>query len=990
MFLRFIKQWIGLGRADRAKNALILKRKEADDLRARGHLREALECYREIWSQDKTNIEVLNSLAVCLDDLGKENEAIEYFETVYAMDDTFLPGAVNYAKKLVDRKNSEKALPILRGVRVCEPRYQSVFPVYGSVCFSRGDVKSALHFHRLSWLANFDSLRTVNSYMFALAYGASEDEIAIEHRFWAETAQEVDLEAVAKERGEGAFEPLSHQVGGKIKIGYWSPDFRGHSVNYFFKPLILNHDKDKVETFIYHDSFISDAQTDIIKEVADHFFDVYLLNDIELIRLMRSHQLDVLVELAGHTSTNRLVLFKGNRFAPLQITGIGYPPTTGLSEVDAKILDPYVVGGRPEHYYTEAPLILPSSFWCFDPVGLEQDEVAEFPPVLKNGYITFACAGNISKITDEMLCCWRLIMERVPGSRLQIRSVSFQDALSMSATVERFERAGLDSKRVDFVHAVGGKAFFSTYNEVDIILDTYPFNGGTTTCFATYMGVPVISRVGESLVSRMGLSVMSNLGYPEWTARSAEDYVEKAVAAASDLDFLRHFRQHARPTYKRTALGNGKIFAQDFEAACVKLLAEKNEGRAQPTHVVPALPAKEIMRRAYAVFSSGNADAAARILDHCLRVYPHHGGAHLFVAQQMAGDGKTDEAIQYVAEHYDRFDASDQVSALVVMVRWLLLAGRTQEADDVHARLSGLIVEDAFDAAQVRLYESGQAVRRALDNNEDLAGEQICSISGAKVLVLVPCDDKEYFEAWLLRAQQTWLTPGLQEVRVERCAESVRVSAYKQALTQEDLDVLIVVQRCIDVFAPDFLANILTALKDVDVVGVSGAKRWTVTNWRLDAFDQKTAAFVVESQEAPGMYELQCLGTSDVLLCGGQAVLDGAVFGVNVKAVPQVDFDEELIGADWLLEEDWMYQVGHAGGRLGVHRALGVLVKIDSRIVEHRDRYPALTRLQEKYAHPLFSTEREDAMALSLPVGDLGSVTKVQAHFALAGNHASD
>lgn len=982
MFFNFIKQLFRLGRAERSKKLFALKKQEADDLRQRGRLHEAVELYHEIWVQDKANIEVLNSLAVTLDDIGREEEACEYFETAYAMDDTYLPAVINYAKKLSDKKQSERALQILIGARICEPRYQSAYPVYGSICFSRGDVKSALYFHRLSWMANFDSLRTVNSYMFALAYGASESEIAVEHRFWAETAKPLDFGSVAKDFRGNALESLDQKTGGKLKIGYWSPDFRGHSVSYFFKPLLFGHDKNRVETYIYHDSFMSDIHTDAIKEKADHFFDVYFLNDVELIQLMRSHQLDVLVELAGHTSTNRLVLFKGNRFAPLQITGIGYPPTTGLSEIDAKILDPYAAGDQPEHYYTEAPLVLPSSFWCFDPIGLEQDEVAEFPPVVKNGYVTFACVGNVSKINDEILGCWRRIMQRVPDCRLQVRSISFDDEASKAATMTRFEKAGLDCNRVEFVNAVGGKAFFSTYNDVDVILDTYPFNGGTTTCFATYMGVPVVSRAGNSLISRMGLSVMSNLGYPEWVAYSADEYVGKAVAAASDLDFLKHFKQHARPIYKRTALGNGKIFAQDIEEACIRLLADKRAGQAQPVHAVPALPAKEIMRRAYAVLSSGNADAAARILAHCLSVYPHHGGAHLFIAQQMAGDGKTDEAIQYVSERFDRFDESDQVSALVVMVRWLLLADRVQEADDVLARLSALTIGDEFDAAQVRLYEAGQASRCAIVKPEALAGEPSSSTSGAKVLVVVPCDDKEYFDAWLLRAQQAWLTQSLFDVRVERCAERERAKAYQHAFAQEDLDALIVVQRCVDVFAPDFLANVMAALKEVDVVGISGAKRWNQINWRLDAFDQKTAAFVVESQEVPGMYELQCMGASDGLLSGEQAVLDGALFGVNVKSVPIVALDEELIGADWLLEEDWMYQVGRVGGRLGVHRALGVLVKMDARIAEHRDRYPALTRLHEKYAHPLFSTEPEDSMALSLPIDDLELVTKVQAHFA--------
>lgn len=218
MFLNFIKQFFGLGRADRSKKVLALKKQEADDLRQHGRLHEAVELYHEIWAQEKANIEVLNSLAVSLDDIGREDEACEYFETAYAMDDTYLPAVINYAKKLSDKKQSEKALQILRGARICEPRYQSAYPVYGSICFSRGDVKSALHFHRLSWMANFDSLRTVNSYMFALAYGANESEIAVEHRFWAETARPLDLESVAKELGENAFESLVQKAESKLKI----------------------------------------------------------------------------------------------------------------------------------------------------------------------------------------------------------------------------------------------------------------------------------------------------------------------------------------------------------------------------------------------------------------------------------------------------------------------------------------------------------------------------------------------------------------------------------------------------------------------------------------------------------------------------------------------------------------------------------------------------------------------------------------------------
>lgn len=963
------------------------KKAEADQLRSLGKLHEAIEIYRECVGHDKYNVDVLNSLGVCLDDIGDEDGGRECFELAYSIDDAYIAGVVNYAKNLADKKETARSLALLEYVSVCEPNYNHIFPIYASVLFSQGDVKGATHFYRKGWLGSFDSLRMANAYLFALAYSESEKNVAAEHRFWAETLRTEDLsETVANsEDGEELSTvsplPVSEYAGRKLRIGYWSPDMRGHSVSYFFRPLLENHDRSRYEIYLYHDSFKNDSTTEAVKAKCDHFHGVYLLNDVQLYELMRSHQLDILVEMAGHTSTNRLMLFKDNRFATLQISGIGYPPTTGISAIDAKILDQYIATDKASDFYAEKPLILPSSFWCFDPMGVDEGGVVGLPPVDLNGYVTFACVGNISKITEKVMDLWVRIMDKVPSSRLLIRSVSFEDRLSQEAMERRMREAGLDMARVDFRAAVGGALFFNSYNEIDIILDTFPFNGGTTTCFATYMGVPVITRAGDSLISRMGLSAMANLGALDWVASDDDSYVAKAIDAAKDLSFLRDFRSRARERFRASPLGNGELFAADFEKACEGLLAERIGGAEKYQHTIPALPADELMRRTYAVWRSGNSDASARVLAHCLDNYPNYGGAHLFVAIQMSLRGNFLGAIDYLVSRIKTFDQVDQVAVMISIVRWcLLLNDRVQANTWLEVALS-LNPSDEFDAMQLRLFQA------CLSNDSGAPVVPPVVIEGQSLVVLIPCDDVDYFQAMEMRLRSLCHVPKGCIVSYVRCSEQTRMHQYEKWLKTGDSDVLIIMQRVVEIVNPSFYADLLDALTKCDVVGVAGATRWTRSNWRGDQFNVKTAGFFTESAEMEGLLELQCLGASDGVLVEGQAVLDGVMLALR----PHPDspaFESELALLNWALEEDWSRELGKAGMALAVHRNLGVLVHG----VPPRDRrlgYPGLQRLQEKYDFPLFSLDRDDEMIISVPVQDAYEGLGVMRQFCSVSHRAS-
>lgn len=957
---------------------------EADDLRSQGRLHEAIEAYRECLDVDRFNVDLLNSLGACLDDIGDDEGGREYFELAYSIDDTYIPGVVNYAKKLADKRDSTRAVELLEYINTCEPGYNHVFPIFASVCFARGEAERAAAFQLKGWLGSFDSLRSANSYLFTLAYSGPEYRLASEHRFWAETLRKVDLAeelATLHEKVGDVVTPVlplpaTFPVGRKLRIGYWSPDLRGHSVAYFFRPLLLNHDRSRFEIFVYHDSFKRDSVTDAVNASCDHFHDVYFLNDAQLYELMRSHQLDVLVEMAGHTSANRLMLFKNNRFANLHITGIGYPPTTGLAEVDVKLLDRHLVTEDASNFYAERPLVLPSSFWCFEAMGADGVDIDSDLPVERNGYVTFACVGNISKIGKPILECWRRILASVPNSRLLIRSISFEDPTAQAALSKQMAEAGLDESRIDLRPAVGGAGFYQSYNDIDIILDTYPFNGGTTSCFATYMGVPVITRAGESLISRMGLSVMANLGAQDWVAYDETSYVENAIRAANDISFLKDFRLKGRERFLASALGNGKLFAAEFEGACERALAERLSKGWEWCSTIPALPADEIMRRAYAVWQSGNGDAAARILQHCLNHYPDCGGAHLFIALQLSVKGQFREAIAYLVERHVRFDKPDQVASMINIIRWSLLLGDQEGAKLWLARALNLNVEDPFDLMQLRLFDarlSGAALTSAVNVCAEVSGHQ-------RVVVVIPCDDNDYFLAMQMRMNALCLVPNGCAVRYVRCSESTRARDFKQWMQSSDTDVLIIMQRVIEIVNPNFFHEVLAALSTtVDVVGVAGASQWMRANWRGDKFEAKSAGFLIESRETDGFLEVQCLGGADGVLVPGQAVLDGSLLAIRTDRV-EGEFDEALALLNWALEEDWTHSAAEKGARLAVHRNLGVLIH-DAPSVERSRQYPGLIRLQEKYKFPLFSEDRDDLMVLSVPVQNAEDAASVMQRY---------
>lgn len=940
-----------------------------------GDFREAVVVYRECLELDPKHVETINNLGVCLSNLGDEAAASVQFELAYTLDDTYLPSILNYARSLIDRRRSEEALPLIRQGFCREMDNPGLSLTFSSICLAYGDSKNALRHQLKSWLGDFDSLRTANAQMFKSTYAdISEEQMAAEHLFWAETCRpcilkDDDLE-LAPERGD-----FSKR---KIRIGYWSPDFRNHSVRYFFRPLLEGHNRDRFEIFLYHDNHAGDVQTDLIKKAADHFHDVYLLNDQDLYELMKSHQLDVLVELAGHTSANRLPMLQ-NRLATLQLTGIGYPPTTGMATVDAKFLDPYIVTPDASKYYAEAPMVLKDSFWCFDP--MEDAPITETIPVDRNGYITFCCAGNLAKINPRILRCWSDILSKVPNSRLMIRSISLEDEGALGNFRKFLVDASFPMDRVELLKPAVGIEYLGSYNDVDIVLDTYPFNGGTTSCAATYMGVPIVTLYGKSLVTRMGLSIMSNLDAAHLAVNSEDSYVKVAVELAADINFLRSFRRDARKKYRATSLGNGQLFAKSFENACLEMLERKTSGNWRHVNAIEPLPEGEIVRRAYKVFARGNFDAVDRIVAHCLKHYPNSGGVRVFEAQKLAAQQGVQAAYLYLKDKVGELDGENRIAALFSLAHW---ANEMQKAEEFAAyvgMLEQMNVTDSCDLAQVNLFKASLQVEASVDTSK--APPNNTSGGGCRFHVVVPCDDLERFES--MRENLMSLAAANAGVRlsVDRCSERNRVAGYEKALRNGQTDVLVLLQKTVDVVDTFFFNRLLEGLDGVDAVSSGGAQKWDQPIWRLVKFEIKAAGFIMPS-DADDRYSIQLLGSGRQTVVEGMAVLDGNILAVrpSVFADLALDFDDDLVGGDFLLEEDWIHRAYRAGAKLAVHRNLGVVIKSDLTL-DARDFVPARVRMFEKHELDPFGDSSEDQTFASFLVADAKEALRVSSAYFL-------
>lgn len=504
-------------------NAAMYQNNLGNVLRALLRRQEAETCYRRAVQLQPSYADAQTNLGTVLRDQAKFAAAVEAYERAAQVNPSLPEAHGNLGTALKDQGRIDEAIEAYRRAIKVNPKYVDA---HSNLCYT-------LHFS--------------DRY--------TPPQIYDEHARWA------------KQHASGisakTAEPHDRSPDRRLRVGFVSPDFREHPVARFLWPLFEQRDRAAFEFVCYAGGELTDAVTDEYRASADAFHAVTTLSDEQLAKLIRSHAIDILVDLTGHTNNGRLVTF-ASRPAPVQMTYLGYPDTTGVRAINYRITDEIADPIGTDRLHAESLLRVFGSFLCYP---LPRDLPAVSPlPANRNGHITFGSFNNLGKISATTMKLWSTVLAAVPDSRLIIKTTSFGDVPTRELARQRFAKQGLPVDRVELLGPERSQAaHVATYERIDIALDAYPYNGTTTTCEALSMGVPVVSLVGPNHCARVGLSLLTAVGKPEWAADSQERCVEIAASLAVDVRALAKVRAQLRQSMAVSTLCDAVGFARKIE-----------------------------------------------------------------------------------------------------------------------------------------------------------------------------------------------------------------------------------------------------------------------------------------------------------------------------------------------------------------------------------------------------------------------------------------
>ena len=528
-------------------------------LRDQGKLEEAVAAFRRAIGIKPDFAEAHSSLGIVLAKQGKVEEAVAAFRRAIGIEPDYAEAHSNLGIMLVSQGKFEEAVAAFRRAIGIKPDFVEAHSNLGTTLARLGKVEEAVAAFRRAIGIKPDFVEAHSSLAFCLNFSdkVTAVELFAAHRDWDERFGHPTStpKAYANKR---EFER-------RLKIGYVSPDFREHSVAFFFEPLLREHDRRAVEVFCYADLVRPDAVSSRLQSNADHWLVTVGLSDDALVERIREDSIDILVDLAGHTGKRLRVFVR--RPAPVQVTWLGYPNTTGLNAIDYRLVDAVTdPAGEADALASETLVRLEGGFLCY---GCPKDAPEPgMPPCLATGTVTFGSFNNPAKLSDATLDTWARLLDRLPQARLLLKGLPFTDAATRALFLSRLVEREVAAERVELVGWLqSNAAHMALYDRVDIALDPFPYNGTTTTCETLWMGVPVVTLRGSCHAGRVGASLLTQADLTDWIAGSMEDYLEIAATLAGDPAQLKDLRRSLRPRLASSSLCNGRAFARKIEAA---------------------------------------------------------------------------------------------------------------------------------------------------------------------------------------------------------------------------------------------------------------------------------------------------------------------------------------------------------------------------------------------------------------------------------------
>ena len=524
---------------------------------------EAIQALSNAVAHDPAYEEAMCNLGVAHYMLGQANEAIAIYRRIIAANPNNGFARYGLAVTLLEDQRLAEAESEVRRVIADDPGNAMAHNTLGVLLLDQHDIPAARAAMKAA--ADVNTLSApifYSNYAFASLYepSLSRPEILDLHR---EFGRRYASDVPNRERPHGNV----RDPGRKLVLGYISPDFRAHSVAYFFEALLEKHDRSKFQIVLYSNTTRRDTVTDAFRKAADVWVETVGLTDEDLIQRMREDKVDIVVDLGGHTSGNRLpAMARG--VAPIQISYLGYADTAAVPAVQYRIIDERSdPKGDADRFATEELIRLPDCFHCYRPHGKAPDPAQAPHPA--RGYVTYASFNVLPKVNDGTIAAWSAILKGVPNSRFYIKCKQLRDPAVQARVRADFARHGIDPARIgmeSFVPSV--QDHLNQYAQVDLALDTFPYNGTTTTCEALWMGVPVLTLAGERHSSRVGLSLLTAVGLAdEFVAKDVDDYVARAIALGRNPRRLAEIRGKLRPMMAASPLRDESGFTRTLEGA---------------------------------------------------------------------------------------------------------------------------------------------------------------------------------------------------------------------------------------------------------------------------------------------------------------------------------------------------------------------------------------------------------------------------------------
>jgi protein O-GlcNAc transferase len=520
-------------------------------------LPEAEMCYRRALALRPGLAQAHAALGVLAYEGGRFAEAEACYRRAIAIRPDYAEAHTNLGDLLRRLRRLDEAETCIRTAVAVEPDSAAAHKSLGDLLLELGRLAEAEESYRRALEIHPDDARARGSLLFSLNFQDRPPELCTEEaRRYGRT-----LSAQISER----FSTWScTRRPERLRVGLVSGDLREHVVGFFLEGVLAQLDPARIELFAYPTVPKTDALTERLRPCFAAWRPLVGLSDEAAARLIHADGVHVLIDLAGHTDHHRLPVFAWKP-APVQASWLGYFATTGMAEMDWYLADEVGVPAAHRAHFTERVWYLPETRLCFTPPKT-QGPTAPLP-ALQRGFVCFGSFQKLAKINDAVLRAWARILAACPGARLRVQNDSLSDTQAAAAFRERLRAQGIDPTRVELHGSMPRQDYLAAHAEVDILLDTFPFPGGTTTCEALWMGVPTMTLAGETLIARQGASLLTAAGLPDWIAKDEDDYVAKALAYAADLEGLARLRAGLRAQVAASPLFDAARFARHLEEA---------------------------------------------------------------------------------------------------------------------------------------------------------------------------------------------------------------------------------------------------------------------------------------------------------------------------------------------------------------------------------------------------------------------------------------